>query len=164
MGLVRKKGKHHIVRFREFDEARAYIENFQQYDKDCVRAAVDYMIAHQEYYFLLKNVWKHQYDPQIEDFVHYLFSRLECLKREEDKEMLLNLLYCKNSHVQNSVFVFIISCCEEYEISQLLKDYTPSNDQIAYLVENRDCPKVAKYLTTLQEDLLHKLEIIKSIQ
>jgi len=73
-----------IDRFKEFDEARGYIENFSSNSF----LAIDYMIDHKEYYFLLKNVLKQL--PK-EEIVEYIFYNLPCLKRKEDLEILLEL-------------------------------------------------------------------------
>ncbi|NPA11625.1 MAG: hypothetical protein GXO62_05235 [Epsilonproteobacteria bacterium] len=74
-----------VLRFREFDDARGDIEHFNENSLD----AIDYMISHKEYYFLLKNLLNQLPDEKIAD---YIFLNLPCLKREEDLEIIEKLM------------------------------------------------------------------------
>jgi len=82
--MLIKHKKQKFLRFKEFDEAREDIENFHKNSYD----AIDYMIDHKEFYFLLKNVLKNLPD---ENLVEYIFLRLPCLKRVTDIEILKEL-------------------------------------------------------------------------
>ena len=75
-----------ISRFREFDEARVYIEDFKD-NKDTYEA-IDYMISHKEFYFLLKNIKTQNPSAKI---VEYIFYNLPCLKRKDDYELINQL-------------------------------------------------------------------------
>jgi len=94
-----------FLRFKEFDEARKFIENFSENSFD----AIDYMIDHKEYYFLLKNILKNLPDKKI---VEYIFLRLPCLKREFDIELLKKLY----SHYSSVINIYLKKCNN-------LKDY-----------------------------------------
>jgi hypothetical protein len=86
-------------RFKEFDEARVYIETFNKDSFD----AIDYMIDHKEFYFLLKNILKNL--PKKE-FVEYIFLRLPCLKRKDNIEMLKNI-YPKYPEI---IYIYLQKC------------------------------------------------------
>ncbi|BAF69975.1 hypothetical protein [Nitratiruptor sp. SB155-2] len=160
MGFKKGVQTQKIIRFKEFDEARDYIENFQKYHQDNIYAAIDYMISHKEYYFLLKNLLRHQQNGKIEKFVEYLFSRLECLKRNEDRKLLKQLLQCRNTYLQEKTFSFIINCCETFDISDMLEDYEPSLQQIELIVNHLECESIKKYTEALQKKLLEKYRLL----
>jgi len=95
-----------IFRFKEFDEARVYIENFQD-NKDTFEA-IDYMINHKEYYFLLKNILN---QPNLKkSILSYLFFNLPCLKREEDLEILIQILQHIDQIGKNIIIDYIKTC------------------------------------------------------
>ena len=98
-----------FFRFKEFDEARKYIENFQD-DRDTYEA-IDYMINHREYYFLLKNVVK-QIDTK-KNILAYLFFNLPCLKRDEDLEKIITILKKADEILKKIVIDYIKSCRNE---------------------------------------------------
>jgi len=85
--MFRKFKEEKFYRFKEFDEARKYVEKFA-YSKDTFDA-IDYMISHREFYFLLKNILKQLPDEKI---VEYAFFNMPCLKRDEDLDILLKLI------------------------------------------------------------------------
>ena len=98
-----------IFRFKEFDEARVYIENLQD-SKDTFEA-IDYMINHKEYYFLLKNVLL-QTDAKI-SVIAYLFYNLPCLKRENDLEVIEKILKIANEKLQSIIIDYLKTCKNE---------------------------------------------------
>ena len=98
-----------IFRFKEFDEARGYIENFKD-NKDTYEA-IDYMINHREYYFLLKNVAKQIKTKK--NILAYLFFNLPCLKRDEDLEKIITILKNADEILKKIVIDYIKSCRNE---------------------------------------------------
>ncbi|WP_456401110.1 hypothetical protein [Persephonella sp.] len=115
------------VRFREFDEARVYIENMEK-NRKLTEEAVDYMVNRGEYYFLLKNLIR-QYgekggDKQLFD---YIFSKMsECPKRKEDLELYLEILDSKNNLLRESFAGYLRSCVDKF--LPLLLDMLKSED------------------------------------
>jgi hypothetical protein len=122
-----------IERFKEFDEARKFIENFGKNSFD----AIDYMIDHKEYYFLLKNVLKQLPDNEI---VEYVFYNLPCLRREEDMEIFL-ALFDKYPVVRDYV-----KACKSIEFLRLL--YKKDKKKAKELLEEM----------FLDEDLIREIE------
>jgi len=98
-----------IFRFKEFDEAREFIENFN--DTKDTYEAVDYMISHKEYYFLLKNVYK-QLNAK-KSILAYLFFNLPCLKRDEDLALIIEILKKADDVLKKIVIDYIKSCNNE---------------------------------------------------
>jgi hypothetical protein len=106
-----------IFRFKEFDEARGYIEEFKD-DKNTFEA-IDYMINHREYYFLLKNVVK-QINAK-KNILAYLFFNLPCLKREEDLAMIIVILKKADEILKKIVIDYIKSCNNEEFAKKIFK-------------------------------------------
>ncbi|WP_457638774.1 HEAT repeat domain-containing protein [Persephonella sp.] len=103
-----------IKRFREFDEARKYIEDPSSYDEETVLSAVDYMITHKEYYFLLKNLYRQIQEKKINrKLLEYAFMNLGsvCPKRKEEKEIYLNILKTGIPDYTQPLEQFLKSCC-----------------------------------------------------
>ncbi|SNZ03224.1 hypothetical protein SAMN06265182_0325 [Persephonella hydrogeniphila] len=118
--------EYHIKRFNDFDEARIFIEDMNR-DKELTIAAIDYMISHKEYYFLLKNLYRHIKEKNLrrEIFEYALLSLDICPKREEDIKIIMEILQMKNSFSEDMV-EFLKGC------SCQLKDF------ILGLLENKD--------------------------
>jgi heme oxygenase len=92
-----------VLRFRDFDEARGFIENLSKESID----AIDYMIFHKEYYFLLKNL-ANQVDVDLE-IISYIFSNLPCLKRKEDFE-LIKEIYENREDAREIIDTYLKTC------------------------------------------------------
>jgi len=101
-----------FMRFKEFDEARNFIENLNQNSID----AIDYMIYHKEYYFLLKNILK-QLDKKMQ--INYIFLNLPCLNREDDFEMLEQIYHKGDDEIKLIVIDYLKSCQNKNFISKL---------------------------------------------
>jgi len=101
-----------FMRFREFDEARGFIENLDSNSYD----AIDYMIYHKEYYFLLKNILK-QLNKIIE--INYIFLNLPCLSRKDDFEMLEKIFIDGDSQIRHIIIDYLKSCRNTDEIAKL---------------------------------------------
>ncbi|NPA16420.1 MAG: HEAT repeat domain-containing protein [Aquificae bacterium] len=118
-----------IKRFREFDEARKYIEDISAYDTETVLSAVDYMITHQEYYYLLKNLYRQILEGKLPRNVYEyaLMNMKVCPRRQEEKEIYLKILSTHKDVYTQPLVEFLKSCCgylKEFNIS-LLKNYDP---------------------------------------
>ncbi len=118
------------VRFKEFDEARVYIENMFL-NKELTYEAVDYMIKHKEYYFLLKNLIK-QFANSREgnrELFDYIFLRIdECPKRKEDIELYKKIIHSKNKDLKESFLEFAKKCAEEFK--EMAKNFLESEDKL----------------------------------
>ncbi len=102
-----------VLRFREFDDARDFVENFKD-DKDTYES-IDYMINHKEYYFLLKNILKQLNTKK--NILAYLFFNMPCLKREEDLGLIIDIL--KNSdEILKKIIIDYIKSCENREFAK----------------------------------------------
>ena len=107
-----------IFRFKEFDEARGFIENLK--DNKNTFEAIDYMINHKEYYFLLKNVLL-QADAKI-NVISYLFYNLPCLKREDDLEVIEKILKIANEKLKSIIIDYLKTCKNEEFAKKLYLD------------------------------------------
>jgi hypothetical protein len=116
--------EYYIKRFSDFDEARVFIEDMNK-DKEMTIAAVDYMISHREYYFLLKNLLRHIKNGRLnrEIFEYALLSMDICPRREEDIEIITDILSMKNGFSEDMVeFLKGCSCEMKGFILKLLED------------------------------------------
>jgi len=143
-----------LKRFKEFDEARSFIENMNL-TKDTFDA-IDYMIAHKEFYFLLKNLAKQDVDKKIVD---YVFFNLPCLKREEDYEMFFKLL----DKYKNSLIDYLKSC-KNFEFAKRLVE-NGIKEGIDVLMLSPDFVEYLKNLKTenLKDKIQEYLEIYGDI-
>ncbi len=135
--MFKKFEEKNFYRFKEFDEARKFIEDFS-YSKDTFEA-IDYMINHKEYYFLLKNILKQLPDERI---VEYVFFNLPCLKREEDLDVLIHLL-SRYSVVKN-----YIKSCKNMEFAKKIYESGFKEDAI----------DIFKYIPDISEWLKEKIK------
>ncbi|WP_456470286.1 hypothetical protein [Caminibacter sp.] len=135
--MFREFKEERFHRFKEFDEAREFIEKFS-YSKDTFDA-IDYMINHKEYYFLLKNILRQLPDERI---VEYVFFNLPCLKREEDLNILISLL-TKYPVVKN-----YIKSCKNREFAKKIYESGLKKDAI----------DIFKYIPDISEWLKEKIK------
>jgi len=108
MGFI-KFDEDRPIRFNEFDEARIYIEDIS-INKELTLEAIDYMIKHKEYYFLLKNVINQLLDEKDKhkDIIDYLFSRLDiCPRRENDIKLYLEIIHSQNKPLKEALLEFL---------------------------------------------------------
>ncbi|BAF69388.1 hypothetical protein [Nitratiruptor sp. SB155-2] len=161
MTLKKMEDKTPISRFREFLEAREYIESFENYEEDDVFAAIDYMLIHKEYHYLLRMILEHCQKPGIERLSSYVFARLDCLKREEDQKLLQQLLLCKNNSIGKNVFTYILSCCEFMDVGKLFQEYPISRQELQHLLEYGDCESIRMYAEQIYDDLFERLRILE---
>ncbi|RUM50625.1 MAG: hypothetical protein DSY47_01250 [Hydrogenothermus sp.] len=113
-------------RFKEFDEARKYIENIDT-SNELTYEAIDYMIAHREYYFLLKNIIRQFGDNNegTESFFEYLFSRMDkCPERDDDFQLYREIILSKNQKLKIAFMHFVRKCSKEFKefAKELLKE------------------------------------------
>ncbi len=131
-----KKHNHtyHIHRFKEFDEARVFIEDMSK-DEESTLAAIDYMITHKEYYFLLKNLLKNIKSNKINRkmYEYALLSLDKCPKREEEKEIYRQILRTERTAFVEPLIDFLKSCsCELKDfIFSLMDENSPELRKIA---------------------------------
>ena len=131
-----KKHNHtyHIQRFKEFDEARVFIEDMSK-DEENTLAAIDYMITHKEYYFLLKNLLKNIKNNRINRkmYEYALLSLDKCPKREEEKEIYRQILRTERTAFVEPLIDFLKSCsCELKDfLFSLMDENSPELRRIA---------------------------------
>ncbi len=101
-------------RFKEFDEARIYIEDMS-IDTNLTREAVDYMITHKEYFFLLKNIINQFYkEGGNRELFDYIFSRLtECPKRSSDIDLYLKIIESPNRNLRETFVEYLKTCADD---------------------------------------------------
>jgi len=101
-------------RFKEFDEVRVYIEDMS-IDTNLTKEAVDYMITHKEYFFLLKNIVKQFYKGGgSRELFDYIFSRLtDCPKRSSDINLYLKIIESPNSDLRESFIEYLKTCADD---------------------------------------------------
>ena len=101
-------------RFKEFDEARIYIEDMS-IDTNLTREAVDYMITHKEYFFLLKNIINQFYkEGGNRELFDYILSRLtECTKRSSDIDLYLKIIESPNRNLRETFVEYLKTCADD---------------------------------------------------
>ncbi|BCD61467.1 hypothetical protein NitYY0826_C0319 [Nitratiruptor sp. YY08-26] len=161
MALKKVEAEIPISRFKEFQEASRYIEAFEEYSEEEVFAAIDYMLVHKEFHYLLRTLLQQCQKKDIEKLSSYIFARLNCLKREEDQQLLQELLACQNRGIQHNTIAYILACCEHYDTAKLLQNYPISKEELKILVKYGDCESVHNYATRLQEELFERLRILE---
>ena len=112
------------------------------------------MIIHKEYYFLLKNILLQFFEKGGEEFIDYTFSRMDCIKRKEDKELLKKMLCSCNYYLSFKVFIYIIDCCETFEFNYFFKDLKITKKHIKLFLERGDCKEVRMFLKKFKEEIL----------
>jgi hypothetical protein len=100
-----------IKRFKEFDEVRKYIENMEKLDENTM-AAIDYIITHKEYYFLIKTLYEKLGKKNIQTKLYdYIFFSMDiCPRRKEDYEIYLKVLKSSNFFLKKSLIEFLKTC------------------------------------------------------
>lgn len=101
-------------RFKEFDEARIYIEDMS-IDINLTREAIDYMITHKEYFFLLKNIVNQFYkEGGNRELFDYIFSRLtDCPKRSSDIDLYLKIIESPNRDLREAFIAYLKTCADD---------------------------------------------------
>ncbi|GAB6074294.1 hypothetical protein [Nautilia lithotrophica] len=137
-----------IFRFKEFDEAREFIENFRD-NKDTFEA-IDYMINHKEYYFLLKNIINQLNTKK--SILAYLFFNLPCLKREEDLELIIQILK-KADNILKKIVIDYVKSCNNEEFAKIIFESGLKEEAIEIF---KKFPNLEKYL---KKKLLNEKDI-----
>ena len=168
-----KKFEEHLPhRFREFDEARKYIENMLL-DTKLTQEAIDYMISRREYHFILKNLISQFYqEGGSKQLFDYLFSKFtECPKRVSDLEIYIKILDSPNETLKKSFLGYLKSCASQLYpfILKLLKDKNPEKRRIAvcllkYIPDEEIKKEIIEHLPneknkTVLEEILKYFEI-----
>jgi len=162
--------KYLIPRFNEFDEARVYIEDMKK-DKELVISAIDYMITHKEYYFLLKNMYRHIKNNELEReiFEYALMSLDICPKRKDELNIYLEILKLKNGYSKDIV-EFLKGFCSDIKnfIVMLLTDEDPYIRKSAVSIL-KHCPdeKITEKIKSLilkENDEKVKKEMLKYLK
>lgn len=148
-------------RFREFDEARVYIEEWERYHFEEICLAIDYMLVHKEYYYLLKTLYSKRFCDGVEEVADYLFSRLDCLSREEDKEMIFKFIASERAFLQEKALVYMLGCCEAFDLEKVYGIIPLTSRQIQLITEFGECVSVRKLMKKLQVDYKESLGLIE---
>ncbi|SNZ10137.1 hypothetical protein SAMN06265182_1750 [Persephonella hydrogeniphila] len=116
-----------IHRFKDFDEAKVYIEDMNK-DINLTFEAIDYMVSRKEYHFLLKNLVRQFYNsggsPQLFD---YFFSKLsDCPGRKTDIEIYFKILESPNKTLKSSFTGYLKACAEK--LYPFIMDMLRSNE------------------------------------
>jgi len=84
-------------------------------DTNLTKEAVDYMITHKEYFFLLKNIVKQFYKGGgSRELFDYIFSRLtDCPKRSSDINLYLKIIESPNSDLRESFIEYLKTCADD---------------------------------------------------
>ncbi|WP_457639476.1 hypothetical protein [Persephonella sp.] len=133
----KKFEEHYPHRFKEFDEARVYIENMTL-DFQLTLEAVDYMSTHKQYTFLLENLLRQFFheggNSQLFD---YVFSKLsDCPKRKEDLHLYIQILTSPNPALKKSFIGYLKTCREKLYpfVLDLLKNKDPEHRKLAVCI------------------------------
>jgi hypothetical protein len=160
-----------IHRFKDFDEARIYIEDMNK-DTNLTLEAIDYMVSRKEYNFLLKNLLNQFYErggsSQLFD---YFFSKLsDCPRRESDIRLYLKILESPNQILKNSFRGYLIACAEK--LYPFIIDMLRSGDLerrklavciLCYLPSEKVKEEIIKMIGTEKEPAVME-EIIKYLE
>ena len=141
-----------VKRFREFDEARIYVERFEEHDFSDVCAAIDYMLVHKEFYYLLKTLYNKRFDEGMEEVAEYLFLRLECLHRSEDQEMLFRFLVCERPFLRDRAFLYMVSCCKWFDLKRVFGLYPLDAKSLQILGEHGECDSVRALMRRIAKE------------
>lgn len=139
-------------RFNEFDEARIYIEDWENYSFEDVFVAIDYMLAHKEYYYLLKTIYNRRFVQGIEEIADYLFLRLDCLSRQADKEMIMSYVRSDSLILREKAFRYMLSCCQNFALDAIYGVVPLTSKHIKMLSEAGHCASVQELMKKLKED------------
>lgn len=152
MALKQKLENFLEKRFREFDEARVYIEEWENYTFEETCLAIDYMLVHKEYFYLLKTVYNKRFSQGVEEVVDYLFSRLDCLSREEDKEMIFNFIQSERPFLQEKALAYMLGCCENFDLEKVFGLMPLTSEIITLISEFGECESVYRLMKKIYED------------
>lgn len=152
MGLKQKFEIEPTKRFKEFDEARVYIENWEDYQFEMTCSAIDYMLIHKEYYYLLKTIYHKRFCEGVEKVVDYLFSRMECLSRQEDKEMIFRFLQSERLFLQDKALYYMLGCCKMFDLEKVFGIIALDSNRIKIIAEFGECISVRKLMARIQRE------------
>ena len=138
MVMFRKhSGVYFIRRFREFDEARVYVEDMSGKGED-VLSAIDYMITHNHHYFLLKNLLRNIENKTItiQVFEYALLSYGKCPCSPEELQILKRI-------IEKADVYFVVSLLE------FLKVYQCEIQDFLLQFKNHQNPKIRKLINKM---------------
>ena len=161
MGLKRELDTVLEKRFKEFDEARIYIEEWESHSFEDVCLAIDYMLVHKEYYYLLKTLYNKRFCEGVEEVADYLFSRLDCLSRQADREMVFKFLQSETQFLQEKALLYILGCCESFDVEEIVGKVPLTYDRIRLICEYGECESVHRFLKVIEKDYRKSLETIE---
>ncbi len=126
--MFKKYKKTKIHRFKEFDEARVYIENPEK-DRELTYKAIDYMIIHKEFYYLLRQLFNHIKNKNLDSkFWEYALSNMSsCPSRREELEIYLHILKHEDKNYREPLVKYLTGCSCKLKkfLLQLLKEKEP---------------------------------------
>ena len=161
MGLKRELDTVLEKRFKEFDEARTYIEEWEKYSFEDVCLAIDYMLVHKEYYYLLKTLYSKHLRKKAEEVADYLFSRLNCLSRQVDRDMIFKFLESESRFLQEKALFYILGCCDSFNVEEIFGRVPLTSDRIRLICEYGECKSVRNFLKMIEKDYQDSLKTIK---
>ena len=101
--------KEHIRRFESFPEAQSVFEDENANPADRLEA-IDYMVQHQEIYYILQMLSKIFKESRVEDnkYIDYAFSGFKTKpKRQKDFQEMFTMLKSDNAYLRNAVITFL---------------------------------------------------------
>ncbi len=101
--------KEHIRRFESFPEAQSVFEDENANPADRLEA-IDYMVQHQEIYYILQMLSKIFKENRVEDnkYIDYAFSGFKTKpKRQKDFQEMFTMLKSDNAYLRNAVITFL---------------------------------------------------------
>ena len=126
MGFVKNETQADVRRFDSFPEAQAVLEDARQ-PLELRVEALDYMIRHQEIYYVLDILSKLFAENRTEDhpLIDFAFAQFSHRpRREKDFEALFRMLKSDNAYLRNAAITFLQAYGEEAKgfLEQLLRD------------------------------------------
>jgi len=118
--------KEYTRRFDTFPEAQSVFEDENADSTDRLEA-IDYMVQHQEIYYILQVLSKIFKESRVQDnkYIDYAFSGFKVKpKREKDFQEMFHMLKSDNAYLRNAVITFLQEYGDEAKefILQLMDD------------------------------------------
>ena len=109
MALVKTNNQGNVRIFNEFMEAKEAFENPNN-PVDLRLQALEYIINHKEIFYTLRMLTElfNKNNDKDHVFIDYAFANFQIFpKREEDLELLLDMLKSENAYLRNSAITFL---------------------------------------------------------
>ncbi|WP_457622053.1 hypothetical protein [Persephonella sp.] len=154
-------------RFKDFNDAKKYIEN-TELDPELTQEAVDYMIAHNEFHYLLSTIVDKFYEKGgSKQFFDYLFSKLsDCPKRKTDFDLYVKILESPNKTLKDTFIAYLKSCADKITpfVMEMLHSKEPEKRKTAVCIlryiPSENTNKVILDLIDTEKDLNVMEEIL----